>query len=952
MDVRSALVGREAERAELSQAVERAGKGDGSLLLLSGEAGVGKTRLAEEVAASSSALVLRGAASSNAVAPYGPVVGALRSYLREEPDGLDACGPLRPHLAMLLPELGEQAPATDRATLFEAVRCALVAIAADRHVVVLLEDLHWSDDVTLELLAAWSGTLPEVPVAVIATYRSDGLPRDHTLRWLRNDLRRSNSLHEVVLGPLDAAETGHLLAALLPGELSASLTRSIYERTQGVPFFVEEMAAALQAGGRLRDGTRGVELSGEDLPVPDTIRDAVLMSAASLSEGARAAAEVAAVAGQRFELELVGRLAGEAEVGELLREDWLHEEALGRAAFRHALSREALYAGVPWLRRRALHGQVAELLEASGGQSMEIATHWLGAREGARARTALVRAAEESMALHAYRDAAAAGRLALESWPGDDESADRIEMLERYAQSAELAGELGEAVRAWRELSELRTARGDDEGFAEAQRRLGAVHTLAGDREAGFAARRNAAEAFAAGGRPADAATERLSMADYRRNSARYSEAFELAAAAADEAGRALRPDLKARALGLQGLALARLNHFDEGLALVRSGLALALEHDFTVIAAELYQRLAMVLYSTADYRRAEEALDEALGLCRSEGDPGTEVACVTCLVYVLRERGEWSRATELSRELIASDTAVWVVEGILGAIHAFQGKLASGRRMITSSLATSGPLNHYHMRIDSIAGLAYIAAAEGAHDEAARHCRAFLDAWEESEDLHLSIWGLHWAAEYLARRGDRAGAHACVEALTQIASATGTAYALGALAHAIGETALLEGDAESAAEQLARAVEIYRDVDVPFETAQVELRAGVALAAVGERDRALELLGDAYRRARKLRARPLAAEAANEVAALGESVSERLGNRAAADSEGAGLTRRELEVVRMLAVGRTNREVAQELFLSPRTIDMHVRNILRKLDVRSRGEAAHRAGELGLLSS
>ena len=85
--------------------------------------------------------------------------------------------------------------------------------------------------------------------------------------------------------------------------------------------------------------------------------------------------------------------------------------------------------------------------------------------------------------------------------------------------------------------------------------------------------------------------------------------------------------------------------------------------------------------------------------------------------------------------------------------------------------------------------------------------------------------------------------------------------------------------------------------------------------------------------------------------AALGESVSERLGSRAAADAEGAGLTRRELEVVRMLAVGRTNREVAQELFLSPRTIDMHVRNILRKLDCRSRGEAAHRAGELGLLS-
>src|SRR6059058_3430992 len=105
MDVRSALVGRRAERERLTQALERASRGSGSLLLLSGEAGVGKTRLAEEVA-SSPTPVLWGAASSGAPVPYGPVVALLRSYLRARPDGFDGCGPLRPHLAMLLPELG------------------------------------------------------------------------------------------------------------------------------------------------------------------------------------------------------------------------------------------------------------------------------------------------------------------------------------------------------------------------------------------------------------------------------------------------------------------------------------------------------------------------------------------------------------------------------------------------------------------------------------------------------------------------------------------------------------------------------------------------------------------------------------------------------------------------------------------------------------------------------
>jgi DNA-binding CsgD family transcriptional regulator len=266
---------------------------------------------------------------------------------------------------------------------------------------------------------------------------------------------------------------------------------------------------------------------------------------------------------------------------------------------------------------------------------------------------------------------------------------------------------------------------------------------------------------------------------------------------------------------------------------------------------------------------------------------------------------------------------------------------------MLVSSLATSRPLGHYHMWIDSLAGLAYVAAAEGAHDEAAEHCRALLARWDASEDHHYGIWGLHWAAAYLARRGDRAGAHSCAAALTRIASTTGHAYAHAALAHAIGETALLEGDVDTAAEQLCRAVELHRGLEVPFERAQVELRAGAALAAAGEREPALERLADAYRTARKLGARPLASEAAREVAALGESVTSR---RLAPEAEGAGLTRRELEVVRRIAVGRTNRDVAQELFLSPRTVDMHVRNILRKLDCRSRVEAAYRAGELGLL--
>ncbi len=238
----------------------------------------------------------------------------------------------------------------------------------------------------------------------------------------------------------------------------------------------------------------------------------------------------------------------------------------------------------------------------------------------------------------------------------------------------------------------------------------------------------------------------------------------------------------------------------------------------------------------------------------------------------------------------------------------------------------------------------------KGDTTEAAERCRSVLERFNDSEDHHYAIGGLRWSAAFFAAQGDRGGAHACAEALTRIASTTGHADALAALAHAIAETALLEGDADTAADQLSRAVELHRELDLPFERAQIELRAGVALAAAGEREPALERLCDAYRTARKLGARPLAADAAREVGAMGESVVERLGRRAAADADGSGLSRREREVVRLVAVGRTNREIAQDLFLSPRTVDMHVRNILRKLDCRSRVEAAGRAREIGLV--
>ena len=951
MTERDSLIGRREELARLAAAVQRARAGDGGIVLLSGDAGVGKSRLIAELARRErDALVLSGAAGHGGNAPYGAVVAALRAHLRANPGALDACGPLRPHLARILPELGAPAERSDRDTLIEAIRCALVKLSEQQPVLLVLDDLHWSDEATLELIAALAEPLAQLAVLVIGVYRSDGLPRDAGIRRLRHELRRAGGLEELQLGTLEQSDVTRLLAKVIGGEPSPRLAALVHESTQGVAFFVEELAAALRVGCGLEETPAGLDIDHDcEIPLPETVRDAVLVAASDLSEAGHAAAQAAAVAGEAFDLDLVGALSSTEGTAELLDRGLARETGVGGAAFRHALTREALYADVPWMRRRALHRAIAQAGEQSGMPSREVATHWLGAREGDHARDALLRAVGEAEAVHAYRDGADAGRQALDLWPEGIDEQRRLETLQRFARCAEIAGELSEAARAWRELADVR----DGIERAVAQRQLAAVLELRGERGHAFAARRQAADGFESHEAHADAALELIVMANQLRVAAHHDDAVGLAQRARAAAESAGRLDLRLRALGIEGMAGAKGGGgYAEGLETVRAALAVALEHAMTVVAAELYQRLSVVLYDAADFRNAEEALATALGLCDASADAGVEAACLSCMAYVLRERGDWQQAGAMCRDLMGDGVAVFVAEGLLGTIHCYEGRFGAARRMLTSCLTVAARERHYNMTIDSTAALARVAAAEGELEEAADHCRSLVMRWQDSDDHHYAINGLRWATAFFAAQGDAGCAQECANALSRIASRTAQPDALAALACAIGETALLEGDAATAADQITRAAELHRELDMPYERAQVSLRAGVACAADGRREQALELLGDAYRIARRMGARPLAAEAAREVALLGESVSHRLGVRAGADSSGAGLSRRELEVLRLLAAARTNREIAEELVLSRRTVDMHVRNILRKLDCRSRVEAARRAGELGLTAS
>jgi DNA-binding NarL/FixJ family response regulator len=962
------LVGREAEQARLRAPAAAALAGRGSLVLIAGEAGVGKTTLARQALAGSGLAVHEGFAAQGGTAAFGPVVEVLRSHLRFEgearPAGGLGEGPLAGHLALLLPELGPAAPEGDRATLFEAIRLALAAVAARRPAALLLDDLQWADDATLELLPALARSVDQQPLLILGSFRSDELPRGHPIRRMRGELRRAGRLEQLTLDPLDAGATAALLERTL-GTAAPTLRRAVFDRTDGVPFFVKELASALAASGRLEAGPSGLELlEGEDVPLPESVRDAVLLRAAGLSTEARDAVTTAAVAGQAFDPELVAAVAGLGEwPDELLRRGIVTETAPGRMAFRHALVRDAFYGEIPWTRRVILHRAVARRLQAERAAPVVVAEHWALGRRPEQARESLLAAAEAFGAVHAYRDAERTIRRALELWPQESEELEdrdqgqdraRLDVLERLAGCAELAGDLADAVTTWREVADGRRREGDPARLGTAHRRLAAVLELQGRWQEALASREQAAAAFTAAGLAADAAAERLASATHLRSAASFRAALSLLETAKRQARDAGRVDLEARILGQEGNCRARMGEGHAGVQLVRDGLAMALEHRLVGPAAEIYQRLADALEHTGDYGAAKETYDQAFSFCSANTLEPTAQLCLACLTVVLRQSGDWDRAVALCRQVIASPDAILharaVATGMLGSILALRGQSRRARPLLLESLTLARRIELAAMEMLSTWGLAIVDQADGATESAARHCWSLVERWQQTEDVHYAIPALRWATSFLAESGDGAGTRACAAALARIAADAGQDEAMSALSHALGETALLDGSAEAAAAQFVRALVLLQGVDAPFDRAESDRRAAAALAGVGRRQEAIEHLVAAHRTARRLGARPLVDRITGSLTALGERADQRLGRRAAAQLANGSLTRREVEVVRLVAMGHTNREIARELFLSPRTVEMHVSSILLKLGCRSRADAARRASELGLL--
>jgi ATP/maltotriose-dependent transcriptional regulator MalT len=382
-------------------------------------------------------------------------------------------------------------------------------------------------------------------------------------------------------------------------------------------------------------------------------------------------------------------------------------------------------------------------------------------------------------------------------------------------------------------------------------------------------------------------------------------------------------------------------------VAVVRAALDGALAAELTGIAAEIYQRLADALEHAGDYSGATSTYASAYQFCDLHGQDATGALCRACATVVLFADGSWDRALDVCREVLESPDGPphprAVAACVDGLVRALRGQPARARLLEARSLATRIEL--VPVQILSGWGLAIVDDGAGDTAAAAGHAREALRRWEQTEECHYSVPVLQWASTLFAGGGGADGARACAAALATIAERTAQPEARAALAHALGEVALLDGTPDTAAAELTRAADEFTKLDLPLAAAQAQCRAAAALAGSRDRAGAVRMLRAARTTADRLGADHLGDRIAAALTDLGERATRRRGRSAAP----GGLSRREIEVMRLVAMGCTSRQIGTELFLSPRTVEMHVGNSLLKLGCRTRAEAVRHLAELGL---
>jgi DNA-binding CsgD family transcriptional regulator len=952
----SPLIGRQSEQSQLSKTFKRAAAGHGQLTLLAGEAGMGKTRLANHMMENTDLFTIGASANETATPPYGLFIDVFRTYLRNYPDGFSEIGPLKPYLAQLLPEISDSLEGDDHNTLIEAIRVALEAIANQNPTLLFLDDLQWADNATLEMLPKLAEWLTDFPLLILSAYRNDEVPRGHPIRQLKNDLRRANHLHEIAIDSLTQIETQQLAEHLLQSDVTPALSQALYFKTQGVPFFVEELIAAMKENNHLRFEGDFVDLfSDENIPLPETVRDAILIRFDRLSSQTKEFLEIAAAVGQQFSFELMANLIDHESIEGAIQNGFLIKSTSEVGQFRHALTREAIYNEINWTRARDLHRKIASQLEISNTSPNLVAEHWHAGKELQNARRAYIKAVGESCKIHAYSDAARSANRAIDLWPEGEDEMERLALLDQLGQCAQISGSLNDAARAWREAAESYGNMSASQEYAEVQRKLATVYGLQGTWGKAMTAHRLAAEAFLEADNKQEAANELISLVGHLHSSGKYEQATPFAEKALTLAEEINDSTQEARVLGLLGSLKTRTGFPDQGLTMAQAGLSLALAENSFSAASELYQRLAAIMEHLGNYVDAEETYATGVDFCQTHGLSTYAHLCQACSSVVSFQNGKFQEVISLNAAIISADDAPHrtkiIARTLLGLVHCFKGEAKLARDNLAIALPSSTRIESVTLMIYSNWGLAMLDWQDNNLESAISHTHAILTDWSHSNESHYSIPALRFAATLFSCIGDGERTRASADALARIATTLSNYESLAGLSHALGEAAWVNDQLPQAVDHFDKAVELITDKDLPLEEAETRYRAGLAHLANDQKELGIALLTSAYQLTHSIGERFYSLRIIGVLSQQGVSIEKLLGKRKAAKAKFGGLTHRQVEVLKLVAEGMTNQQIADSLFISSRTVDMHVSNVLSELDCRSRTEAVNKASELGLFS-
>jgi DNA-binding CsgD family transcriptional regulator len=820
---------------------------------------------------------------------------ALLRYFRELHDGSlrilwGGCEPLRtprplgPFVDVAEAVGGELAALVDAGARPHLVATALLnELRGRRPTVLVLEDLHWADEATLDALMLLATRISSVPALVLASYRDDELDRRPALRVLLGELARGP--RRLTLQRLSPAGVAALAdpSGLDPAEL--------YARTDGNPFFVTEVLAA----------------GGERLP--DTVRDAVLARAARLSEQEQRLLEVVAIFPGQAELWLLQTLAANLvdHLDECLASGVLSAAGVS-ISFRHELARLAIEEAISPARRLELHRAALEALASVDERDFARLAHHA---EAAGDREAVLRwaprAAQRAAASGAHREAAAQYERALR-FADAGELLLRAELLTLRAEECHVTSQIDEAIAAQQEALECYRQLGDQRGEGNALRVL--------SRTMFFAGRASEAEPLVLEAiRLLEAlpASHELAMA-YANVSQRRMVVDDVAEATAWGA-RALDlartlGDTETEAYVLSNIAAAEFRADPNGGRLkLEAALALAQRHDHEELAGLTFNRLVMFPVRYRRFDMARDHLEPGLAYCSERGLDTFRLYVLGCRARMELDLGCWDAAADSAGQVLrdprsAQLARTWALV-TLGLLRARRGDAEA-----------AAALGEAQAMVDPTMELDRIAMASAARAEAA------------------------WLS------GDPVAVAELTDAALALALDRNNPWIVGEIAQwrwrvgfedELADGVVAEPYASSMAGDWRRAARLWREIGCPYE-------AALALADGDDED----ALRQALEELQALGAAPAAAIVARRLRERGIRGVPR-GPRRATRENPAGLTARELDVLGLVSEGCRNAEIARRLVVSEKTVDHHVSAILRKLDAKTRGEAAAAAARLGI---